>query len=201
MEENENSLYKIENRNWGNTMKIIENSWNDTQRYINCKKRKLEGDVELWEEENNVKIYPKIEFYQREIPMKPLKDEELSEFTLEYLRNLEGYWVVERKEYVYYGQIIDGKRNGTGVWKYKSGRLYQGQFLNDLREGNGKEKFTNFHIYQGTYKQGKMHGKGVYLWPTGESYVGQWHQGVKHGYGKWKKGKNSKEEYVGNWSG
>ena len=108
---------------------------------------------------------------------------------------------MKNKDYTYYGQILNNKRNGIGVWKYKSGgRLYQGEFLNDKRHGKGKEVFGNLHTYQGNYHKGKIHGKGIYLWPSGESYVGNFYQGLKHGYGKWKKGPGLLEKYTGNWA-
>lgn len=50
----------------------------------------------------------------------------------------------KKKRYVdalYFGELLDGKRHGKGVMKYKSGRVYEGDWINDLRHGTGYERY------------------------------------------------------------
>jgi hypothetical protein len=52
---------------------------------------------------------------------------------------------------VFFGELINGKRNGKGIMKYKSGRVYEGEWLNDLRHGRGYERYENGNIYLGSF--------------------------------------------------
>jgi hypothetical protein len=66
-----------------------------------------------------------------------------------------------RKRYIdaiYFGEIIENKREGQGIMKYKSGRLYEGNWKTDVRSGRGYEKYQNGNIYLGSFDKGKAHG-------------------------------------------
>jgi hypothetical protein len=106
---------------------------------------------------------------------------------------------LRKKRYVdalFFGEIIDSKRHGIGVMKYKSGRIYEGTWESDLRHGRGFEKYQNGNIYLGAFDKGKAHGQGHYTWKaTGEVYDGEWVRGVRHGYGVWKNLKG--DSYIG----
>ena len=56
---------------------------------------------------------------------------------------------------MYYGEIVDRKRNGKGIMKYKSGRVYEGEWVEDVRQGMGFEKYTNNNVYEGQFERGK----------------------------------------------
>ena len=97
----------------------------------------------------------------------------------------------------YFGEILNGKRDGQGIIRYKSGRIYEGYWKNGLRHGEGSEIFSNKNRFEGTYLNGKPEGNGVYYWKTGEIYEGSWKNGLKHGNGIFK-GVNN-ECYIGEW--
>jgi len=59
---------------------------------------------------------------------------------------------LKKRRYVdalFFGEMAEGKRQGKGVMKYKSGRLYEGDWLKDLRHGRGYEKYENGNVYIG----------------------------------------------------
>ena len=35
----------------------------------------------------------------------------------------------------YHGKMIDGKKQGYGVYKFTDGRIYKGNYVDDLRSG------------------------------------------------------------------
>ena len=77
---------------------------------------------------------------------------------MEYLRTSQ---ICKKRRYVdaiFFGEILETKRNGKGLMKYKSGRVYEGDWVNDLRHGRGFEKYQNGNLYQGSFDTGKAHG-------------------------------------------
>lgn len=84
--------------------------------------------------------------------------------------------IFKKKRYVdalFFGEIIESKRQGKGVMRYKTGRIYEGDWINDLRDGKGFERYANGNIYKGDFETGKAHGQGHYTWQhTGEIYDG-----------------------------
>jgi hypothetical protein len=83
---------------------------------------------------------------------------ESKEIDMEHLRTIQ---ICKKKRYVdalYFGEIIEVKRHGKGIMKYKSGRVYEGDWLNDLRHGRGYEKYHNGNVYLGAFDSGKAHG-------------------------------------------
>jgi hypothetical protein len=52
--------------------------------------------------------------------------------------------IFKKKRYIdaiYFGEIVENKRNGKGVMRYKTGRVYEGDWQNDLRHGKGYERY------------------------------------------------------------
>lgn len=83
---------------------------------------------------------------------------ESNEIDLEALKTSQ---VFKKKRYVdavYFGEHNNGRREGKGVMKYKSGRVYEGEWLNDLRHGRGYERYENGNVYLGQFETGKAHG-------------------------------------------
>ena len=91
---------------------------------------------------------------------------ESTEVDLAAIRSIDGFKEVRYKEAIYIGTIINGKRHGKGIIKYKTGRQYEGYWDRDLRDGKGFERYPNGNTYFGQFKYGKAHGKGVYTWKT-----------------------------------
>ena len=98
------------------------------------------------------------------------------------IENLKDGWDVS---YSYTGEVKDGKPNGMGVAKYKSGNTvrYVGSFLNGMYNGKGTMFFKEGAFLTGEWKNGKLNGKGSFLSETGILYIGEFVNGVKQGKG------------------
>ena len=98
------------------------------------------------------------------------------------IENLKDGWDVSVN---YTGEIKDGKPNGMGVAKYKSGNAirYVGSFLNGMYNGKGTMFFKEGAFLTGEWKNGKLNGKGSFLTETGILYIGEFVNGVKQGKG------------------
>ena len=57
----------------------------------------------------------------------------------------------------------EGKRNGIGSLKLKSGAIYTGQFENGFFHGSGVLSFPDGSKYEGHFVFGKFQGYGVYV--------------------------------------
>ena len=69
--------------------------------------------------------------------------------------------------------MINGKREGKGVFTYATGNSYDGYWKNDLREGKGVMKFA---------VDGKTSLPGLRTtWNAGDVYDGEWQDGNRHG--------------------
>ena len=68
----------------------------------------------------------------------------------------------EKKIFVYEGDYVNSKKEGTGRQIYESGKYYIGEYHNDEENGNGMvfDKDDNIIIYEGEFKNGKKNGKG-----------------------------------------
>ena len=97
----------------------------------------------------------------------------------------------------YNGNVINGKKEGRGVLKFKDGTLYEGEFKDDNFNGNGVLKYNNGRKYEGTFKNGKMDGNGKFTWEDGKIYIGSYVNDKKQGHGKliW----DNNKYYEGNW--
>ena len=47
-----------------------------------------------------------------------------------------------------------------GEYFWKSGEYYYGEYINGIKEGIGKFKYKNGKIYEGMFKNGKPNGRG-----------------------------------------
>lgn len=52
---------------------------------------------------------------------------------------------------VYFGEVVNMKRTGKGIMKYRSGRLYEGEWFEDIRNGLGYEKYASGNVYSGCF--------------------------------------------------
>jgi hypothetical protein len=98
------------------------------------------------------------------------------------IENLKDGWDVS---YTYTGEVKDGKPNGMGVAKYKSGNAvrYVGNFQNGMYNGKGTMFFKEGAFLTGEWKNGKLNGKGSFLSEAGLLYIGNFANGVKQGRG------------------
>ena len=88
-------------------------------------------------------------------------------------------------DYVYFGEVRDGKRHGKGECKFKGGKLlgdmYDGEWENDKRNGHGVMKYADGDVYDGEFRDDKKHGHGVFKYADGGVYDGEWKDGEKLG--------------------
>ena len=92
----------------------------------------------------------------------------------------------EKKEYKegrYIGSIIDGKREGIGIFIYVNGKRYEGEWKNDKIDGRGIMFYKNGDKYDGYFVNNKKEGKGTYYYNNGNTYIGDWKNDKKGGKG------------------
>jgi hypothetical protein len=56
----------------------------------------------------------------------------------------------------YYGNFLNGKRNGDGTFLYANGTKYEGEWANDLKNGWGKFTYKDGTFYEGYFEDDKM---------------------------------------------
>lgn len=83
----------------------------------------------------------------------------------------------------YRGQILNGMKHGSGVYRWPDGTKYTGQWSRDTEHGLGEICYSNGDKYRGEWQQGLFHGSGIYVWKDGTSYEGQWEDNLEHGFG------------------
>lgn len=92
----------------------------------------------------------------------------------------------EKDDATYLGGIVDGKREGYGVYKSNI-ETDEGQWKNDKQHGNGKHSWNDGRSYEGQYVNGRFSGKGMMVWTTDKgimTYEGDYLDDAKHGFGK-----------------
>ncbi len=81
------------------------------------------------------------------------------------------------------GNFLEGKRTGSGIYRYKSGNVYEGNFIAGKRTGKGKFSWVNGATYVGDFIEGKRTGRGIFKYETGEIYEGDFVDGRPSGRG------------------
>jgi hypothetical protein len=80
---------------------------------------------------------------------------------------------------VYEGDVVNGKPQGKGKFKYADGDVYEGDIANDKYNGNGVYTGKSF-AYEGGFADGKFHGHGARISYDGMSTTymeGTWKNG------------------------
>ena len=95
----------------------------------------------------------------------------------------------------YFGQVVNGLREGKGIEYYDDGNSYKGNFKNDEKDGNGIEYWNNGDRYEGNFKKGKREGKGIMFYYNGDRYEGNWKNDNREGKGIYYY--NNKDRYEG----
>ena len=83
----------------------------------------------------------------------------------------------------YYGDFINGKREGKGISEYSDGSKYVGEYLHDIQHGAGVYTYANGTEYVGFWENGKRHGKGELNYLNGDVYTGFWENDKRNGWG------------------
>jgi hypothetical protein len=120
-----------------------------------------------------------------------------------------GYQVKEYDDGLYEGWLVNGRRNGSGIFHWKNGECYTGQWKNDKMEGHGmiREKIGEPVRRAGLYSNGKLigeraecdtygdirignvdnngrfSGRGKMIYSDGSIYVGTFYYGFPEGTG------------------
>ena len=94
---------------------------------------------------------------------------------------------------VFWGKVVNDKREGFGVFQYNDLHLFEGNYSNDLKNGFGTFYFSNGDKYEGNWVDDKRSGQGTYFFNNGDRFVGQFIDGKKtdngtYSYGVDKKG-------------
>lgn len=119
----------------------------------------------------------------------------------------------------YTGNRENGKKSGTGTFKWNDGTVYEGEwkedkingkgkltipdkgtyegyFENGQKQGQGKYNFQNGDIYEGNFSQDKMSGQGKYTFSNGDTYYGEFLDNQFNGQGTYTINGKS---YTGTW--
>ncbi len=107
----------------------------------------------------------------------------------------------------YYGNLVDGKQEGSGQISMEDGQFYSGKFKNGSQHGKGIAIFPNGAVYdgdcengkangmgvlfnirkkwrhEGQYKDDRRNGSGIYHYEDGTFYIGGFENGNIHGFG------------------
>lgn len=83
-------------------------------------------------------------------------------FDFNELKNSEMFGIKKYQDAIYKGEILSGKRNGKGVYKWNNGEIYDGEWKNGVKEGYGVWKGIFGDSYIGEWKNSKADGYGVH---------------------------------------
>lgn len=83
----------------------------------------------------------------------------------------------------YFGDLQNGKANGTGFGYWKSGSTYEGHWKDNMRHGKGTFLWADGEKYTGEYVNDQRQGYGIYTAKAGR-YEGEWLNDMRHGEGK-----------------
>jgi len=111
----------------------------------------------------------------------------------------EHQFVTYEDQSTYTGQVVDGKRQGHGIWQSRTGQ-YEGQWKADAQHGKGRQTWSDGRVYDGQFQNGRFSGHGRMVWHTQKgllTYEGQYKDDLKHGSGRfvWADGRT----YDGEW--
>ncbi len=90
------------------------------------------------------------------------------------------------RQYFYFGDTDDDKRNGSGRTAMADGKTaYEGSYKDDKRDGFGVYYYKSGKLcYAGSWKQNKRCGAGVSFSPNdGSMYIGKWEDNNASGLG------------------
>lgn len=83
----------------------------------------------------------------------------------------------------YRGEVSDGKANGYGEARSKSGITYKGYWKNNYFHGKGILSNDKGILYEGDFADGEIHGKGKRYYYDGSTYEGDFVNGWQTGQG------------------
>lgn len=222
------SKHAITLRRWKRNGVEFKNSWGENKasvgnfsvpdlKYLVCKKKDgtydtiIDFSVLMFDYNNLVQPFKEIvdnniKKYQPTID-NSLEIEENKNYTYES----ENYGFLngecELKYYdqtiLYRGKLINGIKNGNGIFRFINGvtfegfwendslngfgiirsenSIYEGDFKNDTKNGRGKITYKNGDMYEGYFKDDSKNGQAKMRYKNGDIYEGNWLNGDCHG--------------------
>ena len=87
----------------------------------------------------------------------------------------------------YTGQVVNGLKEGKGIFYWNDGDRYEGDFRNGKSEGKGIYYYNKYPFkgdkYEGDFVNWKKEGKGIYYHENGNRYEGDFRNDKKEGKG------------------
>ena len=96
----------------------------------------------------------------------------------------------------YTGNRENGKKSGTGTFKWNDGTVYEGEWKEDKINGKGKLTIPNKGTYEGDFENGEKEGQGKYTFSNGDTYYGEFLDNQFNGQGTYTINGKS---YTGTW--
>lgn len=64
----------------------------------------------------------------------------------------------EEKGSIYFGEMVNGERDGYGVEIFADGSIYEGMWIANKCQGKGRKIFSNLNVYTGMLDNNVAHG-------------------------------------------
>ncbi len=74
--------------------------------------------------------------------------------------------------------FVDGKAEGSGIYRWVDGATYVGEFKGGIIEGKGFIRYPDNEMYEGEFKNGYPHGYGVQMLPDNTKVMGKFYEGA-----------------------
>lgn len=84
----------------------------------------------------------------------------------------------------YEGEVLNGQREGYGIYFYQNGDRYEGIWLKNKKHGLGNMFYKDGSMYVGQWNNSEKFGNGVYYYKSGDKYEGEFNLSKRHGKGK-----------------
>lgn len=88
---------------------------------------------------------------------------------------------IEWEDRVYEGGILNNKKSGYGVIRFKSGQEQRGSFINDMKHGQFTTFWPNSDRADTTFVQGKENGVRRMVLQSGDFILTEYKNDLKHG--------------------
>jgi hypothetical protein len=105
--------------------------------------------------------------------------------SLDISKQPKGYFLYKKKKYKFYGNHIQGKKEGFGVIKWNDGSQIKAKFNNSKINGFAQFKDTQFEngLFQGEYKENIPRGYGYYIKENFKIEGDNWEKNHLYGIG------------------
>lgn len=135
--------------------------------------------LDNWFKHAYVTLYPAVKKYPEKFKVLHTIGE------VDTVNKINPVYIIEYNyDWGYHGEMVDGKKEGPGVFNYQDGRKYVGNYVNDKPEGEGTFYDSKGNVqFQGIWHAGNYKdGKG-YAYYGDKKYEGEYRNGAPGGYG------------------